>query len=132
MLLLIPIQLHAGYSLIMSQKQGLETSIRQFRVFVQSIRNAQTEAEVRASIAKLNQPPTMPKKISVPFEKFKETLANTLDQRAKNQTNTLASQLRKAWLEFSIDSLKNTIQSLLLVLGFYGLSRTRSRGRKIQ
>jgi hypothetical protein len=130
MVLLIPVQLHAGYSVIMGQKQIVTTNIRQYRIFVQSIRNAQTEAQVRSLIAKLNQPPTMPDKISVPFDKFKETLASTLDDRAKNLSNSLAKQLGGAWLEFWKDSLRISIQSLLLALGFYGLSKTRSSDRK--
>lgn len=123
-LLLIPLQLFLGVRLINSQGSSELEQIRGIERVAKAVRDANSELELRQAMAQVpNQPPLPTLTVPLPVAKanllaqFQKTI-NT----AKNNQDQGSSNRLQIWLK---EAFRNSIQSLLLALGFLALGKHR-------
>jgi hypothetical protein len=123
-LLLIPLQLFLGVRLINSQGSSELEQIQGIERVAKAVRDANSEFELRKAMALVpNQPPLPPLTVPLPVAKanllaqFQKTI-NT----AKNNQDLGSSNRLQIWLK---EAFRNSIQSLLLALGFLALGKHR-------
>lgn len=123
-LLLIPLQLFLGFRLINSQGSSELGQIEAIERVAKAVRDANSEFELRKAMALVpNQPPLPTLTVPLPVAKanllaqFQKTI-NT----AKNSQDLGSSNRLQTWLK---EAFRNSIQSLLLSLGFLALGKHR-------
>jgi hypothetical protein len=123
-LLLIPLQLFLGVRLINSQGSSELEQIRGIERVAKAVRDANSEFELQQAMAQVpNQPPLPPLTVPLPVAKanllaqFQKTI-NT----AKNNQDLGSANRLQIWLK---EAFRNSIQSLLLALGFLALGKHR-------
>jgi hypothetical protein len=124
-LLLIPAQLFLGMRLINTQAGQELGQIGNFKRISSDVRNATTEDELRAALAKVpNTPPIG--RLTVPLEVAK---ANVLSQLQKS-INTLENRQEQGssdrWQIWMKEALRNSLQCVLLATGFIAIGKNRS------
>ena len=122
--LLIPLQLFIGMRLINTQASNEIEAIRKLEAVAGAVRNASSEAELRAALRQMpNQPLLAP--LTVPLEVGK---ANVLAEfrksinAAKNRQQEGSSTRWQTWMR---EAFRNSLQSLLLALGFLAIGKNR-------
>ncbi|MFM7465860.1 MAG: hypothetical protein ACKO28_10405 [Cyanobium sp.] len=123
-LLLIPLQLFVGTRLMNSKTTTELEQIRTLEGFAKSVRDSNSEAELRQAMAQVpNQPPLPPLTVPLPVAKanllaqFQKTI-NT----AKNNQDLGSANRLQIWLK---EAFRNSIQSLLLATGFLAIGKHR-------
>lgn len=125
-LLLIPVQIAAGYRILNRTSAAEKERILQWGKLRRQIQLTESEAQLREVLSRLPEPPALPEKFELPFPRFKQDLISGNDARFA----ALETQGEKAGSErlqnFLAETLRNTIQSLLLSAGFSATSRQGS------
>ena len=123
-LLLIPLQLFLGVRLINSKGSEEIQQIQSLERIAKAVRDANSEFELRQALAQVpNQPPLPPLTVPLPVAK-----ANLLAQfqktvnTAKNNQEQGSSTRLQIWLK---EAFRNSLQSLLLSLGFIAIGKDR-------
>lgn len=123
-LLLIPLQLFLGVRLINSQGSNELGQIEAIERVAKAVRDANSEFELRKAMALVpNQPPLPPLTVPLPVAKanllaqFQKTI-NT----AKNNQDLGSANRLQIWLK---EAFRNSIQSLLLAMGFLAIGKHR-------
>ena len=123
-LLLIPLQLFLGVRLINSQGSTEIEQIRSLERVAKAVRDSNSEFELRQAMAQVpNQPPLPP--LTVPLSVAKANLLAQFQKTintAKNNQEQGSSNRLQTWLK---EAFRNTLQSLLLTLGFLALGKER-------
>lgn len=122
-LLLIPVQIAAGFRLLGRTTATEKERILQWGKFRRQIQLTESEAQLRELLSHLPEPPPLPEKFDLPFPKLKQELISTNDARFA-ALETQGEKARSERLQnFLVEALRNTIQSLLLAVGFAAVSK---------
>jgi len=124
-LLLIPLQLFLGVRFINRQASEELAQLQNVQRTARAVRNATTEDELRAALAKLPNTPQMPR-LTVPLEVGK---ANVLAQLQKNINafeNRQSQGSSNRWQTWMKEALRNCLQAFVLAAGFLAIGKNRS------
>ena len=123
-LLLIPLQLFLGMRVMNNQGRSELEQIQALERFAKSVRDANSELELRQAMAQVpNQPPLPPLTVPVPVAKanllaqFQKTINTAKNNQEQGSSNRLQNWLKEAF--------RNSLQSLLLTAGFLALGKHR-------
>ena len=122
--LLIPLQLYLGVRLINSQAGQELGQIKTFEGIARSVRNASTEDELRAAIARIPNQPPLPR-LTVPLEIAKANLLAQFQKTintAKNRQERASSNRWQTWMQ---QAFRNSLQCIVIGLGFLAIGKNR-------
>jgi len=126
--LLIPFMPYAGVKL-MNQRAAVEAANqKEWKQLSGRIRGATNEAELRAVVGSLPQPPPLPPKFEVPVEVVKQRMAEVVDARAKALDNQAEEARANRWQTFLLEAARNTLQAFLLGIGFAAIGKSSPMG----
>lgn len=123
-LLLIPLQLFIGVRLINTQTSNEIAEIKKIEAITSAVRNASNELELRAALAQVPNQPPLPA-LTVPLEIAKANLLAQFQKAintAKNRQDEGGSTRWQTWMK---EAFRNSLQSLLLGLGFLAIGKNR-------
>lgn len=123
-LLLIPLQLFISVRLLNSQARQEVAQIQNFESISREVRNSTSEEQLRAAFGRIPNQPPLPR-ITVPLEVAKANLLSALQKNinsARNNQETASSNRWQAWMK---EALRNTVQTLMFVVGFLALGKNR-------
>lgn len=123
-LLLIPMQLFLGVRLINTQVNSELEEIRSFERIAKSVRDANSEFELRQALAQVPNQPPLPA-LTVPLPVAKANLLAQFQKRintAKNNQEQVSSNRFQNWVR---EAFRNSLQCFLLTLGFLAIGKNR-------
>jgi len=124
-LLLIPLQLFIGVRLINRQQADEVAQIQNVQRIARSVRNATSEAELRAAMAKLPGVPPLPR-LSIPLDVAKANLLAQLQKDINTFENRQSERSSNRWQTWMKEVLRNALQSIALAAGFLAIGKNRS------
>jgi len=124
-LLLIPLQVYAGYKLLQQSAQEQQTNLSNSQKAINRIQQASTWAEVRQAYSQIpGRKPPIPQAISQPFGTTRDKVADALTARLKAAETDAEQKQAKSMEEWLIRTGFNLLQMLMLFLGFAAIGRT--------
>lgn len=125
-LLLIPVQLFLGVRLINNQASTERAQLQILERSARDVRNANSEMDLRSALAQLpNEPP--PPRLTVPLEVAKANVLAQFQKTINAAKNNLDQRNTARWENWVKEAFRNTLQGLLLTLGFLALGKNRLR-----
>ena len=124
-LLLIPLQLFLGVRLINTQAGEELAQIQNVQRITRAVRNASTEDELRAALAKLPNTPQMPR-LTVPLEVGKANVLSELQKNINAFENRQSQGSSNRWQTWMKEVLRNSLQAFVLAAGFLAIGKNRS------
>lgn len=122
MLVLIPFSLYTGSRAIKANKAASRNSLKQWKKQLSAVQALSSEADIRNWAASLPEPPVLPAAFDAPFPVIKQRMLDNLTGRINTVQNQIDENFRDQWSDFLKDFARNSIQSLLLALGFSAVS----------
>lgn len=123
-LLLIPLQLFIGVRLINSQARQEVTQIQNLEGIARAVRNATSEDDLRAALAKVPNQPPLPR-LTIPLEIAKANLLAQFQKTINAAENRQKDGSSNRWQTWMREALRNSLQSLLLGVGFLAIGKNR-------
>jgi len=124
-LLLIPLQLFLGVRLINTQAGQEIAQIENLKGITRAVRNATTEQELRAAMAKVPNTPPLPS-LTVPLEVAKANLLAQFQKNISTFENRQEQESSNRWQTWLKEALRNSLQCLVLATGFLAIGKNRS------
>jgi len=124
-LLLIPLQLFLGVRLINRQVGEELAQIQNVQRISRAVRNATTEDELRAALAKLPNTPQLPR-LTVPLEVGKANVLAQLQKDINAFENRQSQGSSNRWQTWMKEALRNSLQAFVLAAGFLAIAKNRS------
>jgi hypothetical protein len=124
-LLLIPLQLFLGVRLINTQAGQEIAQIENLKGITRAVRNATTEQELRAAMAKVPNTPPLPS-LTVPLEVAKANLLSQFQKNISTFENRQEQESSNRWQTWLKEALRNSLQCLVLATGFLAIGKNRS------
>lgn len=123
-LLLIPLQLFLGVRLINSQASTERDQLQILQRTASDVRNANSEMALRSALAQLpNEPP--PPRLTVPLEVAKANVLAQFQKTINAAKNNLDQRNTARWETWVKEAFRNSLQSLLLSMGFLAIGKNR-------
>jgi hypothetical protein len=123
-LLLIPAQLSAGVKIQQQRSEFEELNFKQWRTTMGQIRASSSPEEIQAILSKYPEPPALPPNFfQAPLEAVKQQLITAGQARIKEVENATLAQRSNRWQTWLIEVSRNSVQSLLLGIGFAAIAR---------
>lgn len=124
-LLLIPLQLFIGVRFINRQVGEELAQIQNLQRITRDVRNATTESELRAALAKIpNTPPLS--RFTVPLEVVKANVLTQLQKSINTFENRQSQGSTNRWQTWMKEVLRNCLQAFVLATGFLAIGKNRS------
>jgi hypothetical protein len=118
MLVLIPIQIFSGTKALQAQTQLILNEVVELRNIIKGIKATGNEAELRAFLASLPNPPKLPARFDAPFPVIKGNAIINLEGTVNRALNDAETQKRNNFQNLIREYARNAIQCLLLVAAF--------------
>jgi hypothetical protein len=122
MVVLIPFSLFAGSRAIKANEVASNNVLKEWKKQLRAVQSLDSEADIRSWAASLPQPPLLPPVFDAPFPVIKNRLIDNLTGKVNSVQNQIEENLRGQWLGFLPDFARNSIQALLMAMGFSALS----------
>jgi len=126
-LILIPAQVSAGLRLLGERAQADKQPNILWGKMRARILATETEAQLRALLGRLPEPPVLPEKFNAPLAKVKQELIDYTDARFAARSTQLEKARSERLQNFLNEVSRNSIQSLLLAFGFFTVGKQGSR-----
>jgi hypothetical protein len=118
MIILIPIQIFSGTKALQAQTQLILNEVVELRNIVKGIKATGNEAELRAFMASLPNPPKLPARFDAPFSVIKGNAIINLEGTVNRALNDAETQKRNNFQNLIREYARNAIQCLLLSAAF--------------
>lgn len=122
--LLIPLQLFIGMRLINTQASNEIDAIRKLEAVAGAVRNSLSEAELRAALGQMPNQPPLPQ-LTVPLDIGKANLLAQFQKAINTAKNRHQEGSSTRWQTWAREAFRNSLQSLLLGLGFLAIGKNR-------
>ena len=122
MLVLIPFSLFAGSRAIKANEAASKIALKEWKKQLRAVQSLASEADIRSWAASLPEPPLLPAVFEAPFPVIKNRLIDNLTGKVNSVQNQIEENFRGQWLGFLPDFARNSIQALLMAMGFSALS----------
>lgn len=123
-LLLIPAQLAAGVKIQQDRTALEDRNLQQWRATMGQIRASTSPQEIQAIISKYPQAPELPPNFfQTPLETLKPELIAAGEARIREVENAALIARAERWQIWLIEVARNSVQALLLALGFAAIAR---------
>jgi hypothetical protein len=123
-LLLIPAQLSAGVKIHQERSELEDLNFKQWRTTMGQIRASTSPEEIRAILSKYPEPPALPPNFfQAPLDTVKQQLLTAGQTRIREVENTSLIQRSIRWQTWLLEVARNSVQSLLLGIGFAAIAR---------
>lgn len=123
-LLLIPLQLFISVRLINSQARQEVTQIQNLEGIARAVRNATSEDDLRAALAKVPNQPPLPR-LTIPLEIAKANLLAQFQKTINAAENRQKDGSSNRWQTWMREAFRNSLQSLILGVGFLAIGKNR-------
>jgi hypothetical protein len=127
LLLIVPLQFFSGFRAVRQQGLTVAKAISNLNVIVNRVGAVNSEPELRAYLASLPNPPTLPSKFDAPFPVIKQRVIDNIKSQINLVTNNADRQKSQALQTFLKDSVRNTAQAILMATAFSILANLSSR-----
>ena len=117
-IILIPIQIVSGIRALQAQTQLILGEVVELKNIIKGIKATGNEAELRAFMASLPNPPKLPAKFDAPFPVIKANAIINLEATVNRALNDAETQRRDNSQSLIREYVRNAIQSLLLAAAF--------------
>ena len=117
-IILIPIQIVSGIRALQAQTQLILGEVVELKNIIKGIKATGNEAELRAFMASLPNPPKLPAKFDAPFPMIKANAITNLEATVNRALNDAETQRRNNSQSLIREYVRNAIQSLLLAAAF--------------
>jgi hypothetical protein len=117
-IILIPIQIVSGIRALQAQTQLILGEVVELKNIIKGIKATGNEAELRAFMASLPNPPKLPAKFDAPFPMIKANAIINLEATVNRALNDAETQRRDNSQSLIREYVRNAIQSLLLAAAF--------------
>ena len=117
-IILIPIQIVSGIRALQAQTQLILGEVVELKNIIKGIKATGNEAELRAFMASLPNPPNLPAKFDAPFPVIKANAITNLEATVNRALNDAETQRRNNSQTLIREYVRNAIQSLLLAAAF--------------
>lgn len=117
-IILIPIQIVSGIRALQAQTQLILGEVFELKNIIKGIKATGNEAELRAFMASLPNPPKLPAKFDAPFPMIKANAIINLEATVNRALNDAETQRRDNSQNLIREYVRNAIQSLLLAAAF--------------
>jgi hypothetical protein len=117
-IILIPIQIVSGIRALQAQTQLILGEVVELKNIIKGIKATGNEAELRAFMASLPNPPKLPAKFDAPFPMIKANAIINLEATVNRALNDAETQRRDNSQNLIREYVRNAIQSLLLAAAF--------------
>jgi hypothetical protein len=124
-LLLIPLQLFLSVRLIRTQAGQELSQIQDLQRITRAVRNATSEDELRAAMAKVPNSPPLPR-LTVPLEVAKSNLLSQFQKTINTLENRQQEGDTNRWQTWFNQALRNCLQCVVLATGFLALGKNRT------
>jgi hypothetical protein len=118
LVLIIPLQFFLGSRLLRQRTIPTLESINKLKDIVGKISAINSEPELRAFVASLPNPPTLPDKFDAPFPVIKQRAIVNTNAQINAATNNLTVQKSQALQLFMKEAVRNTSQAILMAAAF--------------
>jgi hypothetical protein len=122
MLVLIPFSLFAGSRAIKANETASKIALKEWTKQLRAVQSLASEADIRSWAASLPEPPLLPAVFEAPFPVIKNRLIENVTGKINSVQNQIEENFRGQWLGFLPDFARNSIQALLMAMGFSALS----------
>lgn len=126
-LLLVPIQMVAGFSLLRQTAQQENQPKIQWGKFRSRILATESEAELREFLAQLPNPTSLPENLGSSLQQFKQNLITDIDARFAARATEIQKAQAERFKNFLLETARGIIQSLLFAAGFLAISKQDQR-----
>jgi cytochrome b561 len=118
LILIIPVQFFLGSRVLKQQAIPPTEAINNLKGIVNKISAINSEPELRAFVASLPNPPTLPDKFDAPFPVIKQRAIVNTNAQINAATNNLTVQKSQAMQLFLKEAVRNTSQAILMAAAF--------------
>jgi len=132
LVLLIPLQLFAGYRGVKLQSQKLYDIANNLKQVSKGIKSVSSEQQLRAFVASLPNAPQLPARFDAPLEVVKDRAITNIQGKINLAINDAERQKSENMQQFFLDSLRNTIQALLMAFAFKKASSFSKRSNYVR
>ncbi len=127
LIVIVPFQLLAGMRAL-GQVQAVESeSLKQRRQVIQQLSIIQNEQDLRAYIASLPDRPQIPDRFDAPFPVIKKRALANLNEQYKITELNLKPVRAQRWERFLGEASRNSVQAILMAIGFWALRPTKKK-----
>ena len=118
LILIIPLQFFLGSRVLKQQAIPPTEAINNLKGIVNKISAINSESELRAFVASLPNPPTLPDKFDAPFPVIKQRAIVNTNAQINAATNNLTAQKSQGLQLFLKEAVRNTCQAILMATAF--------------
>jgi hypothetical protein len=129
LLLIVPLQLFAGMRALAKVQDGESEMLKQRRQVIQRLSNTQDEQELRAYIDSLPDSPQIPDHFDAPFPVIKKRALANLNEQYKITEINLRPVRAQRWERFLGEASRNSVQAILMAIGFLALRPNKKRNQ---
>jgi hypothetical protein len=124
-LLLIPLQLFISVRLVNATNAAEIGEIQTLQRVSRQVSGANTEDELRLAVSRIPNQPPMPR-LTVPVEMAKTNLLGQLQRNLNAAKNIQEQRSSKRWQSWLRDSMRNSLQCVILATGFLAIAKKRN------
>jgi hypothetical protein len=129
LLLLIPLQFHAGFRALANQNDADKTAVKNLERFQFRIRQSNSEAELRSYVASLPTAPMLPAVFDSPFPVIRQRAVDNLQNQINAATTLRKQQEANRLQQFLKEVTRNSVQAILMALAFASIGHVDPRHR---
>ena len=118
LVLIIPLQFFLGSRALRQQTIPASEAINKLKGIVNQISAVNSEPELRAYVASLPNPPTLPAKFDAAFPVIKQRAIANINAQINAATNNVETQKAQALQLFLKEAVRNTSQAILMATAF--------------
>jgi len=130
LLLLIPIQIFVGHKALNKQVEPIINIVADLKRYSTGIRATSNEAELRQYLSSIPNGPTLPERLSLPYETVKQRALTNLQAKINSANADIESRKSSSTQTFALEALRNSIQAILMFLAFNKINKLRGIFRK--
>jgi len=131
LIVIIPLQFLLGSIALRQQTIPVTETVNKLKVIVKGISNVNSEAELRAYVASLPNPPALPSKFDAAFPVIKDRAIQNINAQINATLNNAELQKSQALQVFLKEAVRNTAQAILMATAFSILANLYGRATNI-
>lgn len=125
----IPLQFFLGTRIMKTQEQAMVKPLNELKTISGKIKTINSEADLRAYLASLPNPPSLPAKFDADFPVIKQRAIDNIQAKINAGHNTLELQASQQKQIFFKEAVRNTAQLILMAAGFSAVANLSSKAR---
>jgi hypothetical protein len=122
LVVMIPLQFYLGSRALNSQTASTLDAISSLKGVVKGISAVNSEPQLRAYVASLPSPPSLPAKFDAAFPVIKQRAIENITAQINAATNNIEIQKSQAVQVFLKEAIRNTAQAILMAAAFSALA----------